>query len=211
MNQYLAQLMNRPRQQKIAILAGLVILYLRWRKRFSSSEQVVEGIKGFAGWAQNNKEKILRYTRIAEVVTGVFLLGLGYFIGKDHLHLIRDGTRAQGTIIGYKQEYFRGSDGRLGSGSEAFDAASENNFVHHACGYGWESIERGGGHRSDALKVRWPDEPGRTCEGAACAHSTARAHSVGGAIRRPHQDRLCFSGAVQALGVIANLKNRKSN
>src|ERR1700720_1437073 len=105
---------------KIAILAGLVILYLRWRKRFSSSEQVVEGIKGFAGWAQNNKEKILRYTRIAEVVTGVFLLGLGYFIGKDHLHLIRDGTRAQGTIIGYKQEYFRGSDGRLGSGSEAF-------------------------------------------------------------------------------------------
>jgi hypothetical protein len=104
---------------KIGILAGLVILYLRWRNRFSSSEQVLEGIKGFEGWAQNNKEKILRYTRIAEVVTGVFLLCFGYFIGKDHLHLIRDGARAPGTIIGYKQQYFRGSDGRLGSGSEA--------------------------------------------------------------------------------------------
>ena len=105
---------------KIGILVGSVILYLRWRKRFSSSERVVEGIKGFAGWAQNNKEKMLRYTRIAEIVTGVFLLCLGYFIGKDHFRLIRDGARAQGTIVGYKQEYFRGSDGRLGSGSEAF-------------------------------------------------------------------------------------------
>ena len=80
---------------KIGILAGLVILYLRWRKRFSSSEQVLDGIKGLDGWAQNNKEKILRYTRIAEVVTGVFLLCFGYFIGKDHYHLIRDGARAQ--------------------------------------------------------------------------------------------------------------------
>jgi len=67
---------------KIGIFAVLVILYLRWRKRFSSSEQVLEGIKGLDGWAQNNKEKILRYTRIAEVVTGVFLLCLGYFIGR---------------------------------------------------------------------------------------------------------------------------------
>lgn len=37
---------------KIAILARFVVLYLRWRKRFSSSDQVLEGIKGFAGWAQ---------------------------------------------------------------------------------------------------------------------------------------------------------------
>ena len=104
---------------KIGIFAGLVIFYLRWRKKFSSSEQVLEGIKGFAGWAQNHKESMLRYTRIAEVVTGMFLLCLGYFIGKDHYHLIRDGARVQGTIIGYKQQYFRGSDGRLVSGSEA--------------------------------------------------------------------------------------------
>lgn len=104
---------------KIGILAGLVILYLRWRKRFSSSEQVVEGINGIAGWAQNNKEKLLRYTRVAEVVVGVFLVGFGYFIGKDHLHLIRDGARAEGTIVGYKQEYFRASSGRPSGGLTA--------------------------------------------------------------------------------------------
>ena len=105
---------------KIGILAGLVVLYLRWRKRFSSSEQVVEEIKGFAGWAQNNKEKMLRSTRVAEVVVGIFLLGFGYFIGKDHLHLIRDGARAEGTIVGYKQEYFRESSGRPSGGLTAF-------------------------------------------------------------------------------------------
>ena len=105
---------------KIAIFVGLVVLYLRWRKRFSSSEQVLDGIKGFAGWAQSNKETLLRYTRIAEIVVGVFLLCLGYFIGKDHYHLIRDGVRTPGTIVGYKQQYFRGSDGRLSSGTEAF-------------------------------------------------------------------------------------------
>jgi hypothetical protein len=105
---------------KIGIVAGLVILYLRWRKRSTSSEQVLEEIKGFAGWAQNNKEKVLRYTRVAEVVTGLFLVCLGYFIGKDHLHLIQDGVRTPGVIVGYKQQYFRGSDGRLSSGTEAF-------------------------------------------------------------------------------------------
>ena len=104
---------------KIGVLAGLVILYFRWRKKFSSSEQVVEEIKGFGGWADNNKEKILRYTRVAEVVTGMFLVCLGYFMGKDHYHLIRDGARAQGTIIGYKQQYFPGSDSRPSSGTQA--------------------------------------------------------------------------------------------
>jgi hypothetical protein len=105
---------------KIGILVGLLILYLRWRKRFSSSEQVLEGIKGFAGWAQNNKETWLRYTRIAEVLVGLFLLGLGYYIGKDHLHLIRDGARAPGMIVGYEQKYFPGSNGRSSSGFNAY-------------------------------------------------------------------------------------------
>jgi hypothetical protein len=105
---------------KIGILVGILVLYFRWRKRFSSSEQVLEGIKGFAGWAQNNKEKMLRYTRIAEVVVGVFLLCLGYYMGKDHFHLIRDGVRVPGTIVGYKQEYFPGSFGRSSTSSQAF-------------------------------------------------------------------------------------------
>ena len=105
---------------KIGILVGILVLYFRWRKRFSSSEQVLEGIKGFAGWAQNNKEKILRYARIMEVVVGMFLLCLGYYIGKDHFHLIRDGVRVPGTIVEYKQEYFPGSFGRSNRSSQAF-------------------------------------------------------------------------------------------
>jgi uncharacterized protein DUF3592 len=105
---------------KIGILVGMLVLYLRWRKRLASSEQVLEEIKGFAAWAENNKEKMLRYTRMAEVATGVFLLCLGYFMGKDHFHLIRDGVRAQGMIVGYKQQYFRASSGRLGESFEAF-------------------------------------------------------------------------------------------
>ena len=105
---------------KIAFMVGMLGLYLRWRKRFSSSEKVLEGIQGLEGWAQDNKEKLLRYTRIAEVVTGVFLLCLGYFIGKDHYHLIRDGARAPGTIVGYQQKNFRGSDGRVSSSDVGF-------------------------------------------------------------------------------------------
>jgi Protein of unknown function (DUF3592) len=105
---------------KIGILAGILLLYFRWRKRFASSEQVLSEIQGFVGWAQNNKEQMLRYTRIAEAVVGLFLLCLGYYIGKDHFHLIRDGMRAPGIIVGYKEEYFRGSDGRPSSGSNAF-------------------------------------------------------------------------------------------
>src|ERR1700739_1812331 len=105
---------------KIGIFAGILLLYLRWRKRFASSEQVLSEIQGFVAWAGNNRAKILRYTRIAEAVVGLFLLCLGYFMGKDHFRLIRDGVRAQGTIVGYKQQYFRGSSGRLVEGSEAF-------------------------------------------------------------------------------------------
>jgi hypothetical protein len=105
---------------KIGIFAGILFLYLRWRKRFASSEQVLSEIQGFAEWAQNNKEKMLRYTRIAEVAAGLFLLCLGYYIGKDHFHLIRDGMRAPGIIVGYQEKYFPGSDGRPSSGSDAF-------------------------------------------------------------------------------------------
>src|SRR5258708_32579379 len=91
---------------KIGILVGILFLYLRWRKRFTSSEQVVSEIQGFAGWAQNNKEKMLRYTRIAEAAAGLFLLCLGYYIGKEHFHLIRDGVRRPGVFVGYKEEDF---------------------------------------------------------------------------------------------------------
>ena len=57
----------------------------------------------------SNREKILRYVWIPQVLTGLFLLGLGYFMGRAHFHLIREGLRAPGRIVGYKQESFRRS------------------------------------------------------------------------------------------------------
>jgi hypothetical protein len=106
---------------KIGIFMGILVLYLRWRKRFTSSEKVLTGIQGFAAWAGNNREKVLRYTRLMEAAVGLFLLCLGYYIGKEHFHLIRDGARAEGTIVGYKEEYFPGSySGASRSGFTAF-------------------------------------------------------------------------------------------
>ena len=52
----------------------------------------------------SNKEKVLRYTRVVQAVVGLFLLLLGYYIGREHFHVIREGVRTQGTIIGYKQK-----------------------------------------------------------------------------------------------------------
>ena len=36
-------------------------------------------------------------------------MGLGYFMGHAHFHLIRQGARAPGRIVGFKQENFRRS------------------------------------------------------------------------------------------------------
>ena len=62
-----------------------------------------------------NKAKILRYAWIPQVLAGLFLLGLGYFMGHAHFHLIREGVRAPGRIVGYKQENFRSSSGSFSS------------------------------------------------------------------------------------------------
>jgi hypothetical protein len=57
-----------------------------------------------AAWAVNNRAKILRYAYIPQALVGLFFLIFGYYIGKEHFHLIRQGVRTQGTIVGYKQE-----------------------------------------------------------------------------------------------------------
>jgi len=65
----------------------------------------------------SNRQKLLRYAWILQLLTGLFLLGLSYHIGKEHFHLLREGQRAPGRIIGYQQKNFRGSSG---SSSTAF-------------------------------------------------------------------------------------------
>jgi uncharacterized protein DUF3592 len=106
---------------KVVAALAIVAFLLKVRRRLLSPEQAVSGINQLSAWATNNKEKILRYTRVAQAVTGLFLMALGYYIGREHFHLIRAGVRTPGTIVGYKEEYFRGDYSRASSsGTTAF-------------------------------------------------------------------------------------------
>ena len=73
-------------------------------------------VQKFIAWIVANRENILRHAWIAQVFAGLIFLGLGYFMGHSHLHLVLQGQRAPGTIIGYKQEYFRNSSGFSSAG-----------------------------------------------------------------------------------------------
>jgi hypothetical protein len=59
----------------------------------------------------SNREKIFRYAWILQLLAALLFLGLGYFMGHAHFHLIREGIRAPGRIVGYKQESFRTASG----------------------------------------------------------------------------------------------------
>jgi Protein of unknown function (DUF3592) len=63
-----------------------------------------------------NREKILRYAWIPQILTGIVLLGLAHFMGHSHFELIRHGVRALGRIVSYKQENFRRSSGSFSTG-----------------------------------------------------------------------------------------------
>jgi hypothetical protein len=45
----------------------------------------------------------------AQLIVGIVLIALGYYMGKDHMLLILLGNRAQGQIVEYKQEYIQRS------------------------------------------------------------------------------------------------------
>jgi len=72
-------------------------------------------VEELVAWLTSNREKILRYAWIPQVFAGLVFLGLSYHMGHAHYHLIREGTRTQGRIIGYKQQYFRSSSGSISS------------------------------------------------------------------------------------------------
>jgi hypothetical protein len=67
-----------------------------------------------------NREKIMRYAWIPQLFGGLVFLGLGYFMGHAHFHLIRQGVKAPARIIGYKQESFRSSSGNTSSTSTGY-------------------------------------------------------------------------------------------
>ncbi len=57
----------------------------------------------------------LRYIFIFQAFAGLLLIGLAYFMGAAHFHLIRAGIRAPGKIVGYKQQHFTSSSGSTSS------------------------------------------------------------------------------------------------
>jgi hypothetical protein len=63
----------------------------------------------------NNKAKFLRVAIVLQFLLGLFLLSMSYFMGKTHFDLIRKGLRTPGTIVDYKQEYFRRTGESFGS------------------------------------------------------------------------------------------------
>jgi hypothetical protein len=71
-------------------------------------------VEQLVAWMTANREKIFRYGWILQVFAGLVLLVLGYLTGHDHFHLIRQGVRAPGTIIGYKQTRI-GTRGEIGT------------------------------------------------------------------------------------------------
>jgi hypothetical protein len=59
--------------------------------------------------------KFFRYIFLLQAFAGLLLIGLGYFMGAAHFHLIRAGIRTPGKIVGYKQKYFSSSSGSTSS------------------------------------------------------------------------------------------------
>jgi Protein of unknown function (DUF3592) len=79
----------------------------------ASAEQLVS-------WMTNNRAKILRYGWIVQIFGGLIFLSLGYFMGHMHFHLISQGVRAPGRIVGYKEEIFRRSSSSSSSTSTGY-------------------------------------------------------------------------------------------
>jgi hypothetical protein len=84
-----------------------------WSKELASAEKLVAQLT-------SNREKILRYAWIPQLFAGLVFLGLGYFMGHAHFHLIREGVRAPGRIVDYKQKSFRSSSGATSSTTTAY-------------------------------------------------------------------------------------------
>ena len=68
----------------------------------------------------SNRERVFRYAWIPQLFAGLVFLGLGYFMGHAHFHLIREGVRAPGRIVSYKQQSFRSSSSGTSSTTTSY-------------------------------------------------------------------------------------------
>ena len=62
-------------------------------------------VEGLVARAIENKAQILRYLYIPQALAGAILLIVAYIMGHAHFHLIQQGVRAPGTVVGFKQTY----------------------------------------------------------------------------------------------------------
>jgi len=67
-----------------------------------------------------NRKKVFRYAWIPQLFAGLVFLGLGYFMGHAHFHLIREGVRAPGRIVSYEQKSFRSSSSGTSSTTTSY-------------------------------------------------------------------------------------------
>jgi hypothetical protein len=79
----------------------------------ASIEEVVDLLK-------SNRQKMLRYMAGVQLLLGLFLLFMAYYMGHTHLHLIRSGGRAPGRVVGYQQHDFISSTGNSRSYTTGF-------------------------------------------------------------------------------------------
>jgi hypothetical protein len=54
-------------------------------------------------WMLANRAKILRYAFLPQLLAAVALLSLAYFTGKTDVHLLLNGARTQGKIVGFQR------------------------------------------------------------------------------------------------------------
>ena len=79
----------------------------------ASIEEVVDLLK-------RNRPKMLRYMAAVQLLTGLFLLFMAYYMGHTHLHLILAGGSAPGRVVGYEQHDFISSTGNSRSYTTGF-------------------------------------------------------------------------------------------
>jgi uncharacterized protein DUF3592 len=72
-------------------------------------------VEGLVARVLENRAQILRYMYVPQALAGAVLLMVGSYSGHAHFHLIQQGIRAPGSIVGFKQKNLGNSSARRSS------------------------------------------------------------------------------------------------
>ena len=62
--------------------------------------------QGQVAWILANRGRLFRFVFLLQMLAAFFFLVFAYTTGKDHLHLLRTGIHAQGTIVAFAPVHF---------------------------------------------------------------------------------------------------------